>query len=210
MRQGRPWARGGDVGERRAGKGRPSPQGADTYSIGVGGDLYGAVDFAAAPAIGLGGPGGHAGSQLADRRGPVGRAGRMNWCLASCVRRAGTPRAARPRSAALQPRAPPPSLPSLRCFPLPFLQTLLPFPRQQNLGPDCSSEMKGGQGPRGSRGWGLRCLFLGTAGHCGFKRKCEGQKKAGGNAKIPPHFSLPCHSCIHCPPLHIDFINKMY
>lgn len=95
MRLGRPWARGGrggrggrgahGAGGRAGGRawvGRQSPQGADTYSIGVGGDLYGAVDFVAAPAIGLGGPGGHSGSQLADRRGPVGLAERMNCCLA--------------------------------------------------------------------------------------------------------------------------------
>lgn len=75
------------------------------------------------------------------------------------VRRAETPRAGRPRSAALQPRAPPPSLRSLRCFPLPFLQTLLPFPRQQNLGPDCSSEIKGGQGPvEGGAGVSVVCF----------------------------------------------------
>lgn len=200
----------GDVGGRRAGKGRPSPQGADTYSIGVGGDLYGAVDFAAAPAIGLGGPGGHSGSQLADRRGPVGRAGRMNWCLASCVRRAGTPRAARPRSAALQPRAPPPSLQSLRCFPLPFLQTLLPFPRQQNLGPDCSSEMKGGQGPRGSRGWGLAVCSLGLQAIAVLKENVKDRRKLGEMLRFLLILVFLVTHASTARPSTLIFINKAY
>lgn len=67
-------------------------------------------------------------------------------------------RAQRPRSAALQPRAPPSSLRSQRRFLLPFLQTLLPFSRQQNLRSRLFvRQRKGGQGP-GEGGDGL-CLW---------------------------------------------------
>lgn len=94
---GEGWGREGEAGEaagtrgpRVGGRARSTggerspeaPRGADTYSIGAGGDLHGAVDFVAAPAIGLGGPGGYSGSQLADRWGPMGRAERMSCCLA--------------------------------------------------------------------------------------------------------------------------------
>lgn len=89
---GEGWGREGEAGEAagtrgpragggaRGGGGRP-PGGADTYSIGARGDLHGAVDFVAAPAIGLGGPGGYSGSQLADRWGPAGRAERRSCGL---------------------------------------------------------------------------------------------------------------------------------
>lgn len=77
----------------------------------------------------------------------------------------------RPRSAVLQPRAPPSFLRSLRCFPLLFLQTLLPFSRQQKLRSRLFvREKKGGQGP-GKGGDGALSLFPGSAGHCGKKEK---------------------------------------
>lgn len=91
----------------------------------------------------------------------------------------------RPRSAALQPRAPPSSLRSLRCFPLPFLQTLLPFPRQQNLRSRLFVRgRKGGQGP------GALSLFPGSAGHCGKKeRKLKDSSYPGSCQRF--------HLCFH-------------
>jgi hypothetical protein len=61
----------------------------------------------------------------------------------------------RPRSAALQRRAPPRSLRSLRSFPLPFLQILLPFPRQQSLRSRLFvRKRKGGARAQGKEGLG--------------------------------------------------------
>lgn len=139
-----------------------SPRRAGTYSVGVGGDLYIAVDFAAAPAIGLRGPRGHPGRQLADLRGPAGPRRKDALSSGPGVRWVPAHGAQRPRSAALQPRAPPSSLRSPRRFLLPFLQTLLPFSRQQNLRSRLFvRERKGGQGPgEGEDGLSLCSLRL--------------------------------------------------
>ena len=138
-----------------AGRRWRSPQGAGTYSVGAGGDLYSAVDLAAAPAIGLGGPGGHPGSQFADRRGPGGPHGKD--ALSSgpmarplpgqrsretplCSSAAAGASSVSAISAPLSPPLPPDS-PPLPTSAEPSVQTL----RQRE---------EGGPGPRGRRRWG--------------------------------------------------------
>lgn len=117
------------------------------------------------PPLGSGVPVATRGASLPTAGALPARTKMMRCPLAQWGTDAWIQRPERPRSAALQPRAPPSSLRSLRCFPLPFLQTLLPFPRQQNLGSRLFvRERKGGQGP------GALSLFSGSAGHCG-KRK---------------------------------------
>ena len=121
------------------------------------------------PPLGSGVPVAARGASLSTAGAQAARTERMRCLLAQWRARCPDREAERPRSAALQPRAPPPSLRSLRRFPLPFLQTLLPFQRQQNLRSRLFvRERKGGQDP-GEGEDGALSLFLGSAGHCGIK-----------------------------------------
>lgn len=184
--------------------------GAGTHPVGAGSDLYSAVDFAAAPAIRLGGPGGHPGSQLANRRGPAGP--RLKDALSAgpvgCRGRRGAESLQGTHSAAPQQRAPPRSPRALRCSPLPFLPTLLPFPRQQNLGSRLF--VREGvfvcvPGPRAERVLGLCCGFPRSASHCGKKEekthKTQQTKPPKSEEKHPreliPEMPLALQSSYH-------------
>lgn len=200
MRRGRPRARGGRGWEAgraaRAGRGRRRPRGADTYSIGAGGDLHGAVDFVAAPAIGLGGPGGYSGSQLADRWGPVGRAERMSCCLAQlcakgwdaegretplCSSAAAGASSVSTVAALLSPPLPPDSP---------------PLPTSAEPGSRLFVRDKGGPRPPWKEGLGSPSFVFWGCRPLRFRKKVK--DIAGTNALDSSFIPvLPCHSFIH-------------
>lgn len=147
--------------------------GSGTHSVGGGGDLYSVVDFAAAPAIGLGGPGGHPGSQLADRRGPASPRRKDALPSGPVARRLPGPREPEEiplRSSAAAGASLVSAISALLSPPLPLDSPPLPTSAEPSVQTLRQIE-KGGPGPRGGRGMGLCRLFPGSAGHCGIKQK---------------------------------------